>query len=102
MQTIVFQFYGAMCLLYVTMGAVWLAVSFLQWRDLLRIQFWIGGVIFLGMLEVATFYAEYSNFNSTGLTIEWVVLTAEIVSCAKRTLARMLVIIVSLGFGIVK
>lgn len=95
-------FYGAMCLLYVTMGAVWLTVSFLQWRDLLRIQFWIGGVIFLGMLEVATFYAEYSNFNSTGLTIEWVVLTAEIVSCAKRTLARMLVIIVSLGFGIVK
>ncbi|XP_014272992.1 transmembrane protein 87B isoform X1 [Halyomorpha halys] len=95
-------FYGAMCLIYVSMGAVWLAVSFLQWRDLLRIQFWIGGVIFLGMLEVATFYAEYSNFNSTGLTIEWVVLTAEIVSCAKRTLARMLVIIVSLGFGIVK
>lgn len=95
-------FYGTMCVLYVIMGITWLTVSFLQWRDLLRIQFWIGGVIFLGMLEVATFYAEYSNFNSTGYTLEWVVLTAEIVSCAKRTLARMLVIIVSLGFGIVK
>lgn len=95
-------FYGSMCVLYVILGIIWLTVSFLQWRDLLRIQFWIGGVIFLGMLEVATFYAEYSNFNSTGYTLEWVVLTAEIVSCAKRTLARMLVIIVSLGFGIVK
>lgn len=91
-----------MCVIYLLLGIAWLTVSFLQWRDLLRIQFWVGGVIFLGMLEVATFYAEYSNFNSTGYTLEWVVLTAEIVSCAKRTLARMLVIIVSLGFGIVK
>ena len=29
-------------------------------------------------------------------------LFAEIVSCAKRALARMLVVIVSLGFGVVK
>lgn len=29
-------------------------------------------------------------------------LIAEIISCFKRSLARMLVIIVSLGFGIVK
>lgn len=53
-----FQFYGAMCLVYVVLGLAWLIVSFLQWRDLLRIQFWIGGVILLGMLEKAMFYAE--------------------------------------------
>uniref|UniRef100_A0A0A9XEF5 Transmembrane protein 87A n=1 Tax=Lygus hesperus TaxID=30085 RepID=A0A0A9XEF5_LYGHE len=95
-------FYGIMCLLYVVLGLVWLIVSFLQWRDLLRIQFWIGGVIFLGMLEMATFYAEYSSYNAKGTSDPSVVLLAEVVSCAKRTLARMLVIIVSLGFGIVK
>ncbi|KAF6215564.1 hypothetical protein GE061_010320 [Apolygus lucorum] len=95
-------FYGIMCLLYVVLGLVWLIVSFLQWRDLLRIQFWIGGVIFLGMLEMATFYAEYSSYNANGTSDPSVVLLAEVVSCAKRTLARMLVIIVSLGFGIVK
>lgn len=91
-----------MCLIYVGFGVVWLLVSFLQWRDLLRIQFWIGGVIFLGMLEKAMFYAEYQSINTTGVSIRGVVLMAEWVSCAKRTLARMLVIIVSLGFGIVK
>ncbi|KAK9507483.1 hypothetical protein O3M35_007335 [Rhynocoris fuscipes] len=95
-------FYGAMCLVYVVLGIIWLVVSFLQWRDLLRIQFWIGGVIFLGMLEMATFYAEYSSFNATGESMKSAVLLAEFVSCGKRTLARMLVIIVSLGFGIVK
>uniref|UniRef100_A0A182MRF5 Transmembrane protein 87A n=1 Tax=Anopheles culicifacies TaxID=139723 RepID=A0A182MRF5_9DIPT len=95
-------FYGAMCLVYVLLGIVWLTVSFLQWRDLLRIQFWIGGVILLGMLEKAMFYGEYQSINSTGVSVKGMVLLAEWVSCGKRTLARMLVIIVSLGFGIVK
>lgn len=91
-----------MCLVYVLYGIIWLVVSFLQWRDLLRIQFWIGGVILLGMLEKAVFYAEYQSVNSTGISVQGAELLAEWVSCAKRTLARMLVIIVSLGFGIVK
>ncbi|XP_065093259.1 transmembrane protein 87A isoform X2 [Ochlerotatus camptorhynchus] len=95
-------FYGAMCLVYVGLGIIWLTVSFLQWRDLLRIQFWIGGVILLGMLEKAMFYGEYQSINSTGVSVRGMVLLAEWVSCGKRTLARMLVIIVSLGFGIVK
>ncbi|XP_055594270.1 transmembrane protein 87A [Uranotaenia lowii] len=95
-------FYGAMCLVYVILGVIWLTVSFLQWRDLLRIQFWIGGVILLGMLEKAMFYGEYQSINSTGVSVRGMVLLAEWVSCGKRTLARMLVIIVSLGFGIVK
>ncbi|KAL0267330.1 UNVERIFIED_CONTAM: hypothetical protein PYX00_009627 [Menopon gallinae] len=95
-------FYGAMCLVYAIFGLAWLIVSFCQWRDLLRIQFWIGAVILLGMLEKATFYAEYQTINSTGVSVKPVVLLAEWVSCGKRTLARMLVIIVSLGFGIVK
>ncbi|KAJ9580247.1 hypothetical protein L9F63_004095 [Diploptera punctata] len=95
-------FYGAMCLVYVIFGLAWLIVSFCQWRDLLRIQFWIGGVILLGMLEKATFYAEYQSINSTGVSVKGAMLLAELVSCGKRTLARMLVIIVSLGFGIVK
>lgn len=95
-------FYGAMCVVYVILGIIWLTVSFLQWRDLLRIQFWICAVILLGMLEKAMFYAEYQSVNSNGVNKQSVVLFAEWVSCAKRTLARMLVIIVSLGFGIVK
>jgi len=95
-------FYGAMCAVYVAMGIAWLCVSSMHWRDILRIQFWIGGVIFLGMLEKAMFYAEYQNINSNGVSTQGLILAAEIVSCAKRTLARMLVIIVSLGFGIVK
>ncbi|KAL3265411.1 hypothetical protein HHI36_009615 [Cryptolaemus montrouzieri] len=95
-------FYGFMCVFYVFLGIMWLFFSFMQWRDLLRVQFWIGGVILLGMLEKATFYAEYQSINTTGVRVQGAMLFAEWVSCAKRTLARMLVVIVSLGFGIVK
>ncbi|KAH8412383.1 hypothetical protein KR009_001618 [Drosophila setifemur] len=95
-------FYLIMCIAYVIFGIIWLFVSFSQWRDLLRIQFWIGGVILLGMLEKAFFYAEYQSLNTFGVAVQHAELAAEFVSCAKRTLARMLVIIMSLGFGIVK
>ncbi|XP_052850857.1 transmembrane protein 87A [Drosophila gunungcola] len=95
-------FYLIMCIVYVIFGIIWLFVSFAQWRDLLRIQFWIGGVILLGMLEKAFFYAEYQTLTNKGVAVQHAELVAEFVSCAKRTLARMLVIIMSLGFGIVK
>jgi len=95
-------FYGVMCGVYVLLGLAWLLVCSLHWREILRIQFWIGGVLLLGMLEKAMFTAEYQNINNSGKATEGLILAAEVVSCAKRTLARMLVIIVSLGFGIVK
>jgi hypothetical protein len=95
-------FYGVMCALYVVYALGWLIVSAMQWRDLLRIQFWIAAVIFLGMLEKAVFFAEYQSINNTGLSVKGAILFAEVVSCLKRTLARMLVLIVSLGYGIVK
>jgi len=95
-------FYSVMCGVYVILGLAWLLVCSLHWREILRIQFWIGGVLLLGMLEKAMFTAEYQNINNSGQATEGLILIAEVVSCAKRTLARMLVIIVSLGFGIVK
>ncbi|XP_056613646.1 transmembrane protein 87A-like [Triplophysa dalaica] len=95
-------FYMVMCIIYVLMGVMWLALSACYWRDLLRIQFWIGGVIFLGMLEKAVFYAEFQSIRYDGLSVHGAVVFAEVLSAVKRTLARVLVIIASLGYGIVK
>ena len=106
------------------MAATWLVLSSCYWRDLLRIQFWIGGVIFLGMLEKAVYYAEFQSIRYEGSSGRWeaaaacrrratahaaappavqgALLFAEVLSAVKRTLARVLVIIASLGYGIVK
>ncbi|KAL6471217.1 hypothetical protein MHYP_G00198670 [Metynnis hypsauchen] len=95
-------FYMVMCVIYVVLGVLWLALSACYWRDLLRIQFWIGGVIFLGMLEKAVYYAEFQSIRYDGLSVQGAVVFAEVLSAVKRTLARVLVIIASLGYGIVK
>lgn len=95
-------FFGVMSLVYLIYAIGWFTASCWNWRELLRIQFWIGGVVALGMLEKALFYSEYQNVNSSGKESNGLVVFAELISCLKRALARILVIIVSMGFGIVK
>ncbi|KAM7385761.1 hypothetical protein PAMP_001819 [Pampus punctatissimus] len=95
-------FYMVMCIVYILYAMLWFIWAACYWKDLLRIQFWIAGVIFLGMVEKAVFCAEYENTNSVGSASPGLLIFAELVSALKRTLARLLVIIVSLGYGIVK
>jgi len=95
-------FFATMCAIYSIYGIFWLVCSCVYWRDLLRLQLWIGGVIILGLMEKAAYLAEYEAINKTGDTVKYAIFIAEVISCMKRSLARMLVIIVSLGFGIVK
>ncbi|KAG8560565.1 hypothetical protein GDO81_015037 [Engystomops pustulosus] len=95
-------FFMVMCIVYVLFGVLWLAWSACYWRDLLRIQFWVGAVILLGMLEKAVFYAEFQNIRYYGHSVQGAVILGELLSAVKRSLARILVIIVSLGYGIVK
>ena len=59
-------FYSVMCGVYVVLGLAWLTVCSLYWREILRLQFWIGGVILMGMVEKAMFTAEYQNIHNTG------------------------------------
>ncbi|MGH0158824.1 UNVERIFIED_CONTAM: hypothetical protein FKN15_039093 [Acipenser sinensis] len=96
------EFYMVMWIVYILYGMLWFLWSACYWKDLLRIQFWIAGVIFLGMLEKAVFCAEYQNTNIIGSASEGLLIFGELISALKRTLARLLVIIVSLGYGIVK
>lgn len=95
-------FYMVMCIVYILYAVLWFVWAACYWKDLLRIQFWIGGVIFLGMVEKAVFCAEYENTNAVGSATSGLLIFAELISALKRTLARLLVIIVSLGYGIVK
>ncbi|XP_063039772.1 transmembrane protein 87A-like [Engraulis encrasicolus] len=96
------MFYMVMCIMYVFFGVLWLLWCVCYWKDLLRIQFWIGAVIFLGMLEKAVFYSEYQSIRYNGDYVQGNVIFAELLSALKRSLARILMLIVSLGYGIVR
>lgn len=95
-------FYALMSCLYFFYALAWFVVSLVQWKELLRIQFCIAIVILLGMLEKAIFYGVYQSLNSSGILERNTFYLAELFSCLKRTLARVLVIIVSCGFEIIK
>ncbi|XP_066525958.1 transmembrane protein 87A-like [Hoplias malabaricus] len=96
------MFFMVMCIVYVLFGVLWLFWLVCYWQDLLRIQFWIGAVIILGMLEKAVLYSEYQSVRYTGDCDQNAVIFGELLSALKRSLARVLVIIVSLGYGIVR
>lgn len=51
------QFYGVMGIVYIIFGLVWLVLLACSWKDLLRIQFWIGAVVVLGECLIAGFIA---------------------------------------------
>lgn len=55
-----------MCIVYILYALLWFIWASCYWKDLLRIQFWIAGVILLGMIEMAVFCAEYENTNAVG------------------------------------
>lgn len=74
-------FYGFMCTYYFILATVWMIFSAVHWKDLLRIQFWVGGVILLGMMEKACFYFEFHQANENGFSSLPLALIAELVSC---------------------
>jgi hypothetical protein len=96
-------FYMGMSVLYVLMAITWLTMLGFYWRDLVRLQYWIGAVLMLGMVEKTLFLAEFEHLNMTGDSVlPGMLIVAESVSALKRTLARILVLIVAVGFGYVK
>lgn len=97
-------FYGIMVSVYTILGIIWIILLAAWYKDLLKLQFWIALVIFLGMLEKAFFVAMYSAVNQTGVHVETrsLYIIAELISSTKKSLARMLLIVVSLGYGTVK
>lgn len=72
-----------MTIVYGVFGLIWMVFSVMNYKELIRIQFWIGGVIFLGMLEKAVFYSEYSAVNHSGLSLTGAHKFAQAVSALK-------------------
>ncbi|XP_048236134.1 transmembrane protein 87B [Ricinus communis] len=101
-MTPLMSFYGIMSLAYLVLGLIWF-LRFVQfWKDVIHLHYHITAVIALGMCEMAVWYFEYANFNSTGTRPMGVTLWAVTFSTVKKTLSRLLLLVVSMGFGVVK
>ncbi|XP_072030145.1 transmembrane protein 87B-like [Amphiura filiformis] len=97
-------FNGLMCGAYSTMAVVWLfLMGYTMCRDSgypHRIQFWIFGAIILGLVDSVVMYRKFKRVYDRGISSFAVVVIAEWISCMKYSSTKMLLIVVSMGYGI--
>uniref|UniRef100_A0A2P2IUN0 GOST seven transmembrane domain-containing protein n=2 Tax=Rhizophora mucronata TaxID=61149 RepID=A0A2P2IUN0_RHIMU len=101
-MTPLMTFFGIMSLAYLALGLIWFLKFVQHWKDVILLHYYITAVIALGMCEMAIWYFEYSNFNSTGMRPMGVTLWAVTFRTVKKTLSRLLLLVVSMGYGVVK
>ncbi|CAK9144459.1 unnamed protein product [Ilex paraguariensis] len=95
-------FYGFASLAYLVLGLIWF-LRFVQfWRDIIQLHYHITAVISLGMCEMALWYFEFANLNATGSRPMGITMWAVTTSAVKKTLSRLLLLVVSMGYGVVR
>ncbi|XVF68103.1 hypothetical protein PTKIN_Ptkin10aG0176300 [Pterospermum kingtungense] len=96
------KFYGYMIVAYLLLSAIWFSQYMKFWKDILLLQHCISAVIGLGLFEMVLWYFDYANFNNTGMRpvviTSWVVTVGAI----KKTLSRLIILCVSMGYGVVR
>ncbi|XP_004252401.1 uncharacterized protein [Solanum lycopersicum] len=96
------NFYGYMSLMFVLLGIFWFSQYARFWREVLALQNCITLVITLGMFEMALWYFDYAEFNETGVRPTGITVWAVTFGAVKRTVARLIILMVSMGYGVVR
>ncbi|KAI3965385.1 hypothetical protein MKX01_042866 [Papaver californicum] len=95
------NFYGFMCIAFLVLGLFWFSQYARFWSEVLQLQNCISMVIGLGILETVSWYLEYAVFNKAGFRPLGFTLCAVTLGTIKRTIARLVFLIVSMGYGVV-
>ena len=95
-------FYGFMTLIYFSLAACWAYLCYTHWSQLLPLQRAIGWVLLLGVVEGGTWYMAYRAFNHGGARGMLPTTLGVLASTVRKTVARLLVLAVCLGYGVVR
>ncbi|XP_051143072.1 uncharacterized protein LOC127259643 [Andrographis paniculata] len=95
-------FYGLMSLAYLILGLLWFLRFVQHWKDIIQLHYQITAVISLGMCEMALWYFEYANLNATGSRPINITLWAVTFTAIKKTVSRLLILVVSMGYGVMR
>ncbi|KEH17786.1 lung seven transmembrane receptor family protein [Medicago truncatula] len=98
--------YAFMSLAYLLLGLAWFLRFLHFWKEKdvvhVHLHYHITAVIALGMVEMAFWYFEYANFNATGSRPMGITIWAVTFTSVKKTLSRLLLLVVSMGYGVVR
>jgi len=96
------KFFGFLAMAYLALGFSWAVAYVAHWKELLELQNCITAVVALGMCETAVWYFDYANFNATGFRPYLATIFAVLLGSMRTTLSRALVLVVSMGYGVVR
>lgn len=95
-------FWSWMLAAHGAVGMVWMWLSLRSWRDLLHLQMCISGILFVSMVEACAWNIIFDSYNRSGQMSLSSSVAVTVLNTGKRTLSRMLVLVVSMGYGVVK
>ncbi|KAJ3300205.1 hypothetical protein HK104_003434 [Borealophlyctis nickersoniae] len=94
--------FGVLSVIYLVIGVVWMVASFLHWRDLLPIQHYVSAVTIFLTTEMAFNYGYYEDYNRWGRSSATLLVLVVVLNAARNTVSFLMLLIVSLGYGVVK
>lgn len=94
-------FFAVMTLLYLVIMICWGLLYARHWTEVFFLQHFLTAVIVLGALEMSAWYFDYVNFNVTGHRPVVPTIWAVFVGDVRKTTSRVLIVMVSMGYGVV-
>lgn len=94
--------FGTLGLCYLVLGIIWLVLTIVHRHELLQLQIWIAVVIAIGMSHMSFAFGDAEYYNNNGVRLKFLMVVAQLLLVAKNTLARLLILVVSMGFGVLK
>ncbi|XP_024980669.1 transmembrane protein 87A [Cynara cardunculus var. scolymus] len=96
------KFYVIMALAYALLCIAWFSQYARFWDDILQLQHCISAVVAVGLFEMILWYFDYAYFNNTGTRPVAITTWVVTVGSVRRTVSRLLMLCVSMGYGVVR
>lgn len=95
-------FFLCLSVLYSSYAVIWISVSAKHWQSLLPIQNYVSGVIGFLIVEMAFNYEFFNSYNVHGVVNHTLLAFTVILNAARNSISFFMMLIVCLGYGVVK
>ncbi|MES1911422.1 MAG: hypothetical protein MHM6MM_003851 [Cercozoa sp. M6MM] len=95
------SFYGWLAGIYLVAGVAWLFVTHRHKNSVMAVQNAVTMVLSVAMVEMAVWFSNWQSLNAVGVRSNPPFFVGMLLSVLRRTASRMLVLAVSLGYGVV-
>jgi hypothetical protein len=95
-------FYQALSIIYLIYAVFWLIKTAFHYHEILPIQNYIAVVLFVLLIDNSLYYGYYQHWNITGTISQPILYTAVVLNSIRNSLSLFVLLIVCLGYGVVK